>query len=92
MGRGGRDGGWEEDPRGLQRRRLARNPEEVIRRPVTSLVQSSKKRGKKGAHWHDVILHMSALITATRCRLQKCKTCLVYLCPIHLPLHLVDST
>lgn len=68
--------GWTqgEDPCGLWRRRPAMNPEEVIRRPVTSLVQSSKK----AAHWHDVILHMSTFITATQRGVQKCKTCLVY--------------
>ncbi len=36
------------------------NPEEVITGPVTSLVQPLRQ----ATHWHDVILHMSGLISA----------------------------
>lgn len=69
LGGGGR-------PYGLQRRRRpAMNPEEVIRRPVTSLVQSSKK----AAHWHDVILHMSTFIMAAQWRVQNCEIHILHL-------------
>ncbi len=39
---------------------LLPNPEEVITGPVTSLVQPLRQ----ATHWHDVILHMSGLISA----------------------------
>jgi len=38
---------------------LLLNPEEVITGPVTSLVRSLRQ----ATHWHDVILHMSGLIS-----------------------------
>lgn len=56
LGRRGRGG----DPCGLQKRRPAMNPEDLIRGPVTSLVQSSEKSCPLAwCHTSDVNLHHS---------------------------------
>ena len=58
----GRGEGERGRPRAREEETATVNPEDVVRRPVTSLVQ----RCQHATHWHDVILDMSALITATQ--------------------------